>query len=246
MKFSSFCIAFLLLTGSAFAQPRIQSSAVKNQTKTIVKDTSSTVKLRKFDEQAIEAYSKQKAFDYGEKITPTKSWWQRFVEWLASLFPKSKRASQTKQDGTIAKILIGVLAAVILFAIIKISKLDLLIFAKKSKKLDLNEDETFEDIHQIQFDDQIAIALQNQNYRLAVRLLYLETLKKLSDEGLIDWTLDKTNQQYIAELDDVAQKNTFAQLTLQFEYVWYGDFQIGRNQYEAINSNFVQFNQLLQ
>ena len=52
-------------------------------------------------------------------------------------------------------------------------------------------------IYGVDFPGGIAEALSRQNYREAVRLLYLQTLKQLSDAERIDWQLYKTPTQYI-------------------------------------------------
>ena len=46
-------------------------------------------------------------------------------------------------------------------------------------------------IYGVDFPGGIAEALSRQNYREAVRLLYLQTLKQLSDAERIDWQLIK-------------------------------------------------------
>ena len=55
-------------------------------------------------------------------------------------------------------------------------------------------------IYGVDFPGGIAEALSRQNYREAVRLLYLQTLKQLSDAERIDWQLYKTPTQYINEV----------------------------------------------
>lgn len=61
----------------------------------------------------------------------------------------------------------------------------------------------------------------SQNYREAVRLLYLQTLKQLSDAERIDWQLYKTPTQYINEV----RLPAFRQLTNHFLRVRYGNFE---------------------
>lgn len=55
----------------------------------------------------------------------------------------------------------------------------------------------------------------------AVRLLYLQTLKQLSDEKRIDWQLYKTPTQYVYEV----RMPAFRQLTNHFLRVRYGNFE---------------------
>lgn len=85
--------------------------------------------------------------------------------------------------------------------------------------------------------------MQMGNYRLVVRLLYLKTLKQLSDRELIHWLPEKTNQAYVLEIADQAKQQEFAQLTTQFEYIWYGEFFIDKNSFAPIQESFHQFNQ---
>ena len=74
-------------------------------------------------------------------------------------------------------------------------------------------------IYGVDFPGGIAEALSRQNYREAVRLLYLQTLKQLSDAERIDWQLYKTPTQYINEV----RLPAFRQLTNHFLRVRYGD-----------------------
>ena len=55
-------------------------------------------------------------------------------------------------------------------------------------------------IYGVDFPGGIAEALSRQDYREAVRLLYLQTLKQLSDAERIDWQLYKTPTQYLNEV----------------------------------------------
>lgn len=87
--------------------------------------------------------------------------------------------------------------------------------------------------------------MQNRNYRLAVRLLYLQTLKHLSDKEIIDWQPNKTNLAYVAEVQNGQGYEEFTPLTHQFEYVWYGDFKLDKSAYEHIQLAFQQFNNRL-
>lgn len=76
-------------------------------------------------------------------------------------------------------------------------------------------------IYGIDFEDGMAKALSGGDYREAVRLLYLQTLKLLSDRKRIDWQLYKTPTQYINEV----RLPAFRQLTNHFLRVRYGNFE---------------------
>jgi hypothetical protein len=139
-------------------------------------------------------------------------------------------------------VVIGIFAAGIIYIIIKAVGLDMGIITGRSKALNIPYTESLENIHEINFHEEIQQAITNGNFRLAVRLNYLSTLKRLNDQRLINWQPEKTNQTYVNEITDLVMKQQFLQLTAQFEYIWYGEFFINRESFSTINSNFDQFN----
>ncbi len=92
----------------------------------------------------------------------------------------------------------------------------------------------------------IAQATTAQNYRLAIRYHYLQALQKLSLKNAIQFAPEKTNYQYVTELTNKPYKNEFASLTLNYEYAWYGGFEVSESIFFAIQNNFKQFNSQLQ
>lgn len=76
-------------------------------------------------------------------------------------------------------------------------------------------------IYGVDFEQRIGQALSRADYREAVRLLYLQTLKWLSDAGRIDWQPYKTPTQYLYEV----RLPAFRQLTNHFLRVRYGNFE---------------------
>jgi hypothetical protein len=92
------------------------------------------------------------------------------------------------------------------------------------------------------FERLIREAIKSGNYRLAVRYQYLHTLHKLSDKNLIQLAADKTNYQYVREIGNQNFQTDFAALTLNYEYVWYGEFAIDEVTYKKVETSFMQFN----
>lgn len=98
-----------------------------------------------------------------------------------------------------------------------------------------------ENIHVLDFDQEIARAVQQQEYKRAVRLVYLAALKKLSDAGVVRWEPGKTNRQYQLELKDPASKQQFARLGYFFEWAWYGDFPVDEPLFQQVAQEYRQF-----
>ncbi|MES2445847.1 MAG: DUF4129 domain-containing protein [Bacteroidota bacterium] len=207
----------------------------------LIKLDSSKISVRKFSEEAIADYSKQKDFIYDDVAPKTMSLWDRFWRWIWSLI---NELLSGKTSGSIIKyVLIAVVIALVVYLVIKLIGLDLKLLTRKSKPVEVPFSENLENIHEIDFDEQLNIALQNKNYRLVVRLLYLKTLKQLTDKRLIDWQPEKTNQAYVEELSRQSYHQQFVELTYQFEYIWYGEFYIDQPTFESIHQSFKDFNQ---
>ena len=92
------------------------------------------------------------------------------------------------------------------------------------------------------YNELIIEAESKSDYNLAIRYLYLQSLKKLSDRELILFSPDKTNKFYLQELGGNASQFEFASLTLNYEYVWYGKFAINRDRYQRLKEKFILFN----
>ncbi len=219
----------------------------------VLKADSSFINKRGFNKADLQAYGKQPGFSYKER-NDARSWWTRFwrwfwhglVAWVLGLFHFDKFKGAASYLALFFKlvqyliILVGVAALV--FLILKIMGIDMFyIFRRKPQVADLAYDEQLENIHEINFDTEIEKAVASHNYRLAVRLLYLKSLKQLSDAALIAWQPEKTNTAYINELTDVQQRSSFKRLTHQFEYVWYGGFLIDAEVFGRINGMFQDF-----
>lgn len=245
-------ICFVLITAFFGVSP---SYAGKGTHKPAVlkTDTSSLVSVRHFDSTALKAYSRQPEFQYKEDKLKL-SWWDRFWRWfwnwLNHLFdfgPKKNAQIGHFVWAVFFKYLFIVLGiAAVVFLVLRLTGVDMLnIFRRKVTSAPIPYSEFFEDINAISFDREIENAVSSANYRLAVRLLYLKCLKQLSDAGLINWEINKTNTAYIHELKDENRRSAFSRLTRQFEYVWYGEFMINEPVYSDINSSFSDFSRHL-
>ncbi|HWD90557.1 MAG TPA: DUF4129 domain-containing protein [Mucilaginibacter sp.] len=215
---------------------------------TLVSDTGKLT-VRRLDSAALNRYSRDPDFNYTHERTEQQmSWWERlwnrFWRWVDSLFPKFSGGGNVV--AVIKFLLIAAFAFLIIWLITRLFKIDLLrLFGKKKNDDGIPYSEQTENIHEINFDEAINKALHDRNYRLAVRLLYLRSLKQLNDAGLIHWRMEKTNLAYLNELENPEYKRLFGALTVRFEYVWYGDFPINNEVFQNIDSLFRDFNSRL-
>lgn len=205
-----------------------------------LKDDSTAIDVRHFNAEQLKAYRMQKEFHYDDAAPMDTSWWDRFWSWFWHLFNGILKNSYT--GGFMKYLVIFVAAAALVFIVVKLIGLDLKIFAGKPKAVDIPYDESLENIHEINFGEEIEKAVSNGNYRLAVRLFYLHSLKLLNDRQLISWQPEKTNHAYINEITDPGRRQEFSVLTRQFEYIWYGDFFIDKERFGVVRKSFERFN----
>jgi hypothetical protein len=193
---------------------------------------------RSLNQPALERYKQQEEFQYGDAYVGL-SPWDRFWRWFWSLFDDT----DTTIVGEGMKYLLLTLGvAAIVFLIMKLAGVDpFKVIRGKSAAAPLPYSEYVENIHEINMDEELERAASVGNYRLAVRLLYLKCLKQLNDAGLIRWEANKTNSEYSNELQDHEQRLAFNLLTRQFEYIWYGDFNIDANVFGRVSHLFKDF-----
>lgn len=234
-------ILLLLHTGQAFCrpQPKLQakkSSAAIKKPAVLEYDTLN-INKRSFNPSALKSYADQKDFQYDEEYQGI-SLWQRFWMWFWSLFDSGQRGLL---GDIIVYLLMALGVAAIVFLILKLSGINAMNVLRGRSIANIPYNEHSENIHELNLDDEIERAIAAQNFRFAVRMLYLKCLKQLNDAGLIHWEVNKTNADYSHELHDTEQRLEFNLLTRQFEYIWYGEFNVDAGIFTRIRSLFNDF-----
>lgn len=206
-------------------------------------DTSAVLKQYRLpSEKTIEKIKANEEFIYREEARG-RSLWQIFTGWLRSLFDVKEGSFA---DDFLSKYIWYILIIVVFgFIIYKLFKSEITGLFYRQRKPGIQISELEENIHEIDFDKLINEALNNKNYRYAVRLYYLKSLKTLSDLELINWEKDKTNKDFISELSGTNIQAPFAEITFQFNRIWYGDFPLDEPAFEAARNEFNDFNNKL-
>ena len=120
------------------------------------------------------------------------------------------------------------------------------LFRKKNVQLASNgEEEIYEDIFAINYQKEIDRAAAQGNYRLAIRLLFLRLLKNMSEKSIIVYKQDKTNLDYLLELQPTNYYTNFFRITRNYEYSWYGQFMVSEDAYKIVRRDFDQFDKEL-
>jgi hypothetical protein len=119
---------------------------------------------------------------------------------------------------------IVLLIAAIAYYLIKRPQL----FRSAEKEEPLDYEVTEDTIYGVDFEKEIGKAAERSDWREAVRLSYLKTLRWLSDNEKINWRASKTPTQYTREL----ASSEFRTLTNHFMRVRYGNFNATRDLFD--------------
>ena len=201
------------------------------------------LEYRSIDSARLAAYAADPDFDYTVS-PPKRSLFQRFLDWLRRTLDRDG----TRSD-TLAKV-IGYGLAIFFVALLVFQLLKVPIQGLWSRKASALDDplQTVlgEEMLEWDFDERIATSEAEGNYRKALRLLFLESLKILAAHELIEWKSHKTNRAYEKELRDSPYESAFRKLRQSFEYVWYGDFPLNEETYHKNSQIFKDFRTIVE
>ena len=189
-------------------------------------------------ERSLNEYRTDRDYQYSDDVPPPDSLIGKFFNWFFRRLQNF--LSSSSYQSFWRYVIIAGIAALVIYLGIKAEYLGFLV-PNRSSHLTLDYENLKEDIHAINFEQELETAAEQGNYRLGVRLLYLRTLKQLTDRQLIDWKPDKTNQHYAYEVANQPFAADFNALTRDFDYVWYGDFPVDKSQFDALQTDFGQF-----
>lgn len=182
------------------------------------------------DSIQIARWKQDNTYYYDRELIQTED---KLYDWLMNYLTKALGDIFNIDEKT-GKIILIILAVIILSVLIYfIWRYRSKLFGNATKVNVLTYEKTEDTIYGIDFDAEIARTLNAHNYRNACRLKYLQALKWLSDNKLIDWQLYKTPTQYTYEY----KKDVFKQLTNYFLHVRYSYAKVDRSTYNAMDDN---------
>jgi hypothetical protein len=191
---------------------------------------------RDFNEDKLKELRADEDFNYVEAPTVGESLWDRFWRWVGQFIYELFGKMATTNWGNV---LLYMLALVVLIVIVMaVLKVDAFRILAKGDGSAVTKGVFHENIHEMDFDALIKEAVANRDYRNAVRLVFLQSLKLLSDKQHINWQAGKTNHDYVDEVQTPDVKKGLGQLSYYFDYAWYGGFTISEMQFSRVKTIF--------
>ncbi len=229
MKKRLLTYGFLLLLGvSMILLPNIISGQAKDTTDIFSLDNSEISDLKE-----LVKYQKTKY-----KLVPKKREQKKKERKIEDV--KERESMNFGGLGTILQYLLY-LAILILVVVILVMIFSNITLEKKIEAIAPLDLEDIEDIEKIDAKSGLEIALDAENYREAVRMLFIQLLQVLVIEEGIFWKPKKTNRDYLREMSDHGKVAHFRNLVMAYERVWYGSEEIDRPYFDLLRKDFERF-----
>ncbi|GAA4416966.1 hypothetical protein GCM10023187_48960 [Nibrella viscosa] len=233
-------LVWLLLTVSpAVAQP----AKVPTDTTFPGRDDRQPMQVRYPAAEKLQEYRTSRDYQYQRDTRPLDNPLLKFWFWIQKSIADFLRSTAYRNFWQY--VFLAVIVGYSIYLLIKAEVLGFLL-PRKAAPSPLPYEQVTSNIHEINFGEALDEVIRRGNYRLAVRLLYLRTLKQLTDQELIDWQPDKTNRQYVYELQTSPLQADFELLTTAFDFAWYGDFPVDQQTFERVQADFHDFDEQLQ
>lgn len=197
--------------------------------------------------QAVQNRYSGEEYDYDREKIKNKSFWERLIGWIERLFKKILSPFDNIDRELLYDVLAIIGIALVIFIIYK------LIISRSRYRTSFKEDDDEGDelrmveknLEEISLDEYLRNAEKEKNYNLAVRYQFLKILQKMAWKKHIKWDYRKTNADFIAEVQNKPFSTEFAEVCKQFEYAWFGDFEITESLYQDLVQVFENFSKQL-
>ncbi|PJB11242.1 MAG: hypothetical protein CO119_11800 [Flavobacteriales bacterium CG_4_9_14_3_um_filter_40_17] len=209
-------------------------------------DETAPVAIQKIETSDLEKFQNDPKFNYTEVVA--ENWLTLSKEWVKRGFYRILKYifGNKISESTLARIfeILPYVAAIALLLVIV-----MLIIKGKISPLtaDLSNPNAFaytEDealLNHPDLDGLVAEAIQNKDYRKALRFSYLKCIKSLAEQHQIDWQPDKTNTDYTRELQTIELRPEFINITRWYNRVWFGNFPVEADQFSELQVSFDKF-----
>lgn len=246
--FVFFCFVLYLagtLPLAAWAQSEPKANAATRQQTGLLPGieavaTYPTPTLRRLDKGKWAKLLRDPAFQYQEpgRQAPAASAnaWRHFWEKVFSFITSS---------GGKFLIWIGIALLVVLLVVYILKQNGQLFFSKKDKKTGYNGHPEDEETIPEDWNSYIQEMARSGQYRMALRYGYRYLLELFGARGLLQLQPAKTNYQYMYELSATEWYDPFRQLTQQYEYAWYGGFEVNDQQFYTFYDHLMALQQKL-
>ena len=214
-------------------------------------DPSEGLKPVEFEEDKVRDYRNQKEFDYAD-AQEKDNWWTRFKKWLNAQYNRFLNwiFGEYEPNGFLAMLIAVIpfiiIVGLLIFIVWLFSRLDpggRMLKQNSRNEVYLSAEEEL--VKNEDLDALLKNAVAAGDFRLAIRYYYLKELRRLDRLKYIEYQFQKTNKEYLLEIDKKQVKEKFAEITKIYEFIWYGSFKVSENDYRLAEKNFLRMENAL-
>lgn len=143
-------------------------------------------------------------------------------------------------------VLISLVIGVLILVIVLLLRKSNWVFNKKVNDKNLLIARLEENLPESDIDPHLSKAIHEKDFRLAFRLYYLLLIQQLALQKQVVWRKEKTNGEYLIECSAKYYYESFAKLTLAFDQVWYGEYNLNKNSFDGYQNEFESILQQIQ
>jgi hypothetical protein len=112
------------------------------------------------------------------------------------------------------------------------------LFSRRSRVRNRDQLTAEEELEHADWPKLLQEAIDNKDARMVIRYSFMQVLQLMQQRELILYRNDKTNYEYYSELKDAQLKPHFRFLSRQYEYAWYGHYQLSPAIYDEYMQTF--------
>ncbi len=185
--------------------------------------------VRQLDETEMSSYAADTDFNYMNMRIEPPSIWQRLKWWFGALIASIFDNPNTPWlANSLFYVILVLVLGLAIYYIVRLRYGGGL--SPDSKYFTSHGARIVDGAEKLDYDSLINTALDEKQYKLAIRYLYLKTLTFLHAKDVIAFREWKSPYDYEKELDKSIVP-AYRSLTGLFEHAWYGEFNVGNDEY---------------
>lgn len=210
------------------------------QEEVLLRTDSSEVQVRAIDAQSLAKYYEDSDFIYDREPPAAVTLWERIKHWIQQRLAELLATPASVAFWKVFPYLFVIVAVAFVLAHLLKAEFRSVFYKTGGTRAETAHEET-ENFQAANFAALAAEAVAAREYRFAVRYLFLNSLQQLAGRQRLAWRAEKTNHDYLNELQASTLHQPFQTLVRWFDYVWYGEAQIDETAFADARLAFEAF-----
>lgn len=232
-------ILLMFLTAFSFSADN-DSLAMKRADNKIVQEIT-------IDRSKLEEFQQDKDYQYKPRdieknfLEKVSDWisekWYQFMEWIFGKKQGSELLDFFIEYFPYLLLFIGILIIIRLlyrYDVFKSSS-----DKQRPPRVQLSDDEQV--VKSDNISEHVNDVIEKKAFRLAIRYMFLNTLRQLDLMGHIDYVKNKTNDDYAHEIRNDQLREDFQVLVYYYDFIWYGQYPIDEPFFRELQAKFHGF-----